>query len=96
MLELIVWAQRPMVRVEIGMFTGYADYHEQLVPRLGPRGLLAVDNTVWSARVLDEDDTSADTVALRRFNDHVAADARTTNATVPIGDGTTLIARDSS
>ena len=76
--------------------TGYVDYYEELVPRLSPHGLIAVDNTMWSARVLDDSDTGADTVALRRFNDHVAADPRTTNVTVPIGDGITLIARDSS
>ena len=71
--------------------TGYLDYYEQLVPRLSPHGLIAVDNTIWSARVIDEDDYSPDTIALRHFNNHVAADARTTNVTVPIGDGITLI-----
>lgn len=71
--------------------TGYHDYYEALVPRLSARGLIAVDNTIWSARVIDDSDDGADTVALRHFNDHVAADPRTTNVTVPIGDGITLI-----
>lgn len=70
---------------------GYIDYYEELVPRLSAHGLLAVDNTMWSARVLDDADTTTDTVAIRAFNDHVAADDRTTNVTVPIGDGITLI-----
>ncbi len=73
--------------------TGYVDYYEELVPRLSASGLIAVDNTIWSARVIDEDDHSPDTIALRHFNNHVAADQRTTNVTVPIGDGITLIGR---
>ena len=70
---------------------GYVDYYEELVPRLSASGLIAVDNTIWDGRVLDESDTTTDTVAIRRFNDHVSADNRTTNVTVPIGDGVTLI-----
>lgn len=71
--------------------TGYIDYYEELVPRLGPRGVIAVDNTLWSGAVIDDDDDSADTVALRAFNDHVADDPRTVVALTPIGDGLTLI-----
>ena len=71
--------------------SGYTDYYEELVPRLSDHGLLAFDNTMWSAAVIDPDDTSEDTIALRHFNDHVAADERTVNVTVPIGDGITLV-----
>ncbi len=72
---------------------GYVGYYEALVPRLGPGGLIAVDNTLWSGQVLDEADTSDDTVALRAFNDHVAADPRTIVALTPVGDGVTFIRR---
>jgi caffeoyl-CoA O-methyltransferase len=71
--------------------TGYLDYYEALVPRLSPKGLIAVDNTLWSGRVLLDDATDDDTVALRAFNDHVVADDRTLVALTPIGDGVTLI-----
>jgi len=70
---------------------GYLGYYAELVPRLSPHGLIAVDNTMWGGAVIDETDQAGDTVALRAFNDHVAADPRTTNVTVPIGDGITLI-----
>ena len=73
--------------------TGYIDYYEQLLGRLSPTGLILVDNTMWSARVIDESDKTDDTVALRAFNDHVAADTRTTSVTIPIGDGVTMISR---
>jgi caffeoyl-CoA O-methyltransferase len=55
------------------------------------QGLIAVDNTMWSGAVIDQADQASDTIALRAFNDHVAADPRSTNVTVPIGDGVTLI-----
>jgi caffeoyl-CoA O-methyltransferase len=71
--------------------TGYVDYYEELLARLAPNGIMCVDNTLWSGRVVDADDTDDDTVALRRFNGHVAADARTRQVIVPIGDGLTLI-----
>lgn len=69
----------------------YVDYYEEIVGRLSPNGLIAVDNTMWGGAVVDSTDTSENTVAIRDFNDHVAGDSRTTNVTVPIGDGVTLI-----
>lgn len=72
---------------------GYHGYYEELVPRLSERGLIAIDNTLWSGTVVDDVDTSADTVALRAFNAHVAADPRTEVVLVTVGDGLTLIRR---
>ena len=71
--------------------TGYLDYYESLVPRLSTKGMIAVDNTLWSGKVLDDEVDDADTVALREFNDRVVADDRTLVAMTPIGDGLTLI-----
>ncbi len=71
--------------------TGYVDYYEELLPRMADRGLIAVDNTLWSGAVIDPSDTSENTEAIRRFNDHVAADPRTDVVIVPVGDGLTLI-----
>lgn len=70
----------------------YLDYYEQVLPMLSVGGLIAADNVLWSGRVI-EDDESADTVALRRFNDHVAADKRVECVMVPIRDGVMLIRR---
>lgn len=70
---------------------GYIDYYEELLGRLSPHGVIAVDNTLWSGAVVDPTDESADTVAIRAFNDHVAADPRTVVALTTIGDGVTLI-----
>lgn len=70
---------------------GYVDYYEAVLARLAPDGLICVDNTLWSGAVVDGSDTTDNTVALRRFNDHVAADARTRQVMVSIGDGVTMI-----
>ena len=72
---------------------GYINYYEMLLPRLSERGVIGFDNTMWGGQVLDDNDDTADTVAIRAFNDHVAADDRTRNVTVPIGDGVTLVSR---
>ena len=72
---------------------GYLDYYEELLDRLAPHGLMCVDNTLWSGAVVDLDVHDANTEAIRHFNDHVAADVRTRQVIVPIGDGLTLIRR---
>lgn len=69
----------------------YSAYWDALVPRVRPGGLLAVDNVLWSGRVLDppgERDSS--TAAIIAFNDMVAADDRVEPVMLPIGDGLTL------
>ena len=38
---------------------GYDAYYEAVLPRLSARGLIAIDNTLWSGRVLDPQDESS-------------------------------------
>jgi caffeoyl-CoA O-methyltransferase len=73
--------------------SGYRDYYEAVLPKLAPRGIIAADNTLWSGRVLDPDDTTADTVALREFNDFVVTDPRVVVVQTTVRDGVTLIRR---
>jgi|TARA_B100000315_G_scaffold34159_2_gene28876 caffeoyl-CoA O-methyltransferase len=72
---------------------GYLAYYEEMVPRLSPHGLIAVDNVLWSGRVLDAGADDADTVALKEFNDHVMSDDRVTSVLLSVGDGINLIRR---
>jgi caffeoyl-CoA O-methyltransferase len=69
---------------------GYVDYWEQLVPRTRAGGLLLVDNVLWSGRVADPAVDDENTEAIRRFNDHAAADDRVELVMLPIADGLTL------
>lgn len=70
--------------------SGYVDYYEAIVPRLRPGGLLVADNVLWSGRVVDPSATDENTEAIRRFNDHVAADDRCDTVMLAVGDGITL------
>jgi caffeoyl-CoA O-methyltransferase len=73
--------------------TNYRNYYEAVLPKLADRGLIAVDNTMWGGQVLDESDTSADTAAIRAFNDHVVRDERVVCVQLTVRDGVTLIRR---
>lgn len=69
---------------------GYPAYYERSLRLLRPGGLIAVDNTLWDGAVADPQDQSADTVAIRAFNDSLHEDERVDLSLVPIGDGLTL------
>jgi caffeoyl-CoA O-methyltransferase len=72
--------------------TSYLAYYEAVLPRLSARGLIVVDNTLWSGRVLDPDD-SPETRAIVAFNRHVRDDRRVVAVQLTIRDGITLIRR---
>ena len=75
--------------------TGYLAYYEAVLPKLSARGLIVVDNVLWSGRVAEpaSPEASESTSALRRFNDHVAADDRVVSVMLSVRDGITLIRR---
>jgi caffeoyl-CoA O-methyltransferase len=74
---------------------GYLDYYEAVLPKLSADGLIVVDNVLWSGRVAapPSDDDEQSTVALRAFNDQVAADERVVNVTLTVRDGVMLVRR---
>ena len=71
--------------------TGYPDYYEELVPRLTPNGLLAIDNVLLSGRVLEppEDDDGAR--AMAALNDRIPHDERVDSVMLGLADGVTLV-----
>jgi len=71
----------------------YGNYYEALVPRLNPTGLMAIDNTLWSGRVIDDEDDSPPTRAIRELNDRIAADERVVAVQLTVRDGVTLVRR---
>jgi caffeoyl-CoA O-methyltransferase len=70
---------------------GYRTYYEELLARLRPGGVILVDNTLWSGRVLQPDADDADTRAVIAFNDDVVRDDRVEVSLLPVADGLTLI-----
>jgi caffeoyl-CoA O-methyltransferase len=71
--------------------TNYTNYYEACLPLLSPRGLIAVDNVLWSGGVLNPD--TDDAKAIVAFNAHVRADDRVTCVMLTVRDGITLIRR---
>jgi caffeoyl-CoA O-methyltransferase len=69
----------------------YQGYYEEILRRLRPGGLIAVDNVLWSGQVLRAEDQSPNTVAIRKLNDHVAADRRVQSVMLGLSDGVTLV-----
>ncbi len=71
---------------------GYAAYFDELVPRLRPGGLIVVDNVLWGGSVArpPAPDDAPDVVAIRAFNDKVAADERVESVMLSVADGLTL------
>jgi len=59
---------------------------------LRPGGLYICDNVLWSGRVVEADDRSVSTVAIRRHNDLVYADPSFDTCLIPTRDGV-LVAR---
>jgi predicted O-methyltransferase YrrM len=71
----------------------YVNYYEALLPRLADGGLMALDNTLWSGRVLDESDDSESTRAIKAINERIASDERVTSVMLTVRDGVTLVRR---
>ncbi len=68
----------------------YTHYYERALVLLRPRGLIAVDNVLWSGKVADKSVKDADTRAIRAFNDKLKSDDRVWLSMLPIRDGLTL------
>jgi predicted O-methyltransferase YrrM len=75
--------------------TGYARYYERVLQLLRGGGLLLVDNTLWSGKVVNPENRDADTVAIREFNAMVHRDERVLVSLLPVADGLTLVLKRS-
>jgi len=71
--------------------TEYLQCFEGVLPKLSDHGVIAADNTLWNGEVLYEKSTDRDVLALRTFNEAVAADPRVECVLLTIRDGITLI-----
>lgn len=75
---------------------GYRGYFEELIVRMRPGGVIAVDNVFQDGRVVASRrpqaaaDGHTDTAAIHEFNQALAADERITVVMLPIADGLTL------
>jgi caffeoyl-CoA O-methyltransferase len=63
-------------------------YYEKILPMIRPGGLIVVDNTLWSGRVLKPESDSDKAVV--EFNRQVAADPRVEKVLLTVRDGMML------
>lgn len=65
-------------------------YYEKALALVRAGGVIAIDNVLWSGKVIDPGEKDADTEAIRALNAALTYDERVTLSLVPIGDGLTL------
>ena len=70
----------------------YIETYEMAMTILRKGGYILADNTLWDGHVIDPAyDRDHQTIGIRDFNDHVAADDRVEKVILPIRDGLSLI-----
>ncbi len=69
----------------------YPIYYEEILARLRTGGLILVDNVLWLGLVADPAANDEQVMAIRAFNDQVAADPRVDCVMLPVADGLTLL-----
>ncbi len=71
----------------------YWEYFELVLPLMPHGGMILADNTLWDGKVLIETPQSKDhqTIAIKEFNDRIAADDRVEKVILPLRDGLTII-----
>src|SRR5689334_19949152 len=63
----------------------YPNYYERCLALLRHGGVIAVDNVLWEGSVLDPNDRTADTEAIRAFNRRLHTDDRVAISMLTIG-----------
>ena len=70
----------------------YLNYYKMLIPHLSDRGIMLVDNVLWSGKVIEEvKHNDKDTKAILEFNSFVQNDNRVKNMILPFRDGIMMI-----
>ena len=70
----------------------YSNYYEAILPMIRSGGLIAVDNVLWSGRVLDPQDKSDK--AIHQFNERVINDERVESVLLTVRDGLNCIIKN--
>lgn len=67
----------------------YDAYYERCLTLLRRGGLILIDNVLWGGSVVDRDDRTTDTKAIRALNAKLATDERVDLTLFAVGDGMT-------
>ena len=70
----------------------YSNYYDAIFPLIRPGGLMAIDNVLWSGRVLDPKDNSDK--AIHELNEKVVRDNRVESVILTVRDGLNCIIKN--
>ena len=70
----------------------YSNYYEAILPLIRSGGLMAIDNVLWSGRVLDPQDKSDK--AIHQLNERVIQDERVESVLLTVRDGLNCIVKN--
>ncbi len=65
----------------------YPQYLKMLIPKMSSGSLLIADNVLWYGKVLDENATDPETIAIREYNRLVSQHPRLEGLILPVRDG---------
>ena len=69
----------------------YLNYYRRALDLLAPRGVILIDNVLWSGEVLTQPPPDASTAAIQELNRTVSTDPRVTAVLVTIRDGVLVV-----
>jgi len=73
---------------------GYPASLPVIEAKLRPGGVLIVDNMLWSGRIFDKRDTTADTEGVRELTRMLTSRPQWTTSVLPIRDGVVIAVRN--
>lgn len=73
----------------------YDNYYERALKLVRTGGLIVFDNMLWYGKVADASVNDPDTVALRALSKKLQSDSRVFISLLPVGDGVTLVIKQS-
>lgn len=74
--------------------SGYDTYFDLALERLAPKGLIILDNMLWSGKILSKD-VDHDTQCLQLLAQKISRDERLYHSLLPVRDGLMLVGRKS-
>lgn len=71
--------------------TNYLNYYEYALQLISPHGVIAIDNVLWSGKVINPNENGPQTREIRLLNELIKDDTRVVTSLIPIDDGLFLI-----
>jgi caffeoyl-CoA O-methyltransferase len=69
----------------------YIKYYELCLQLIRPGGVIAIDNMLWSGRLVDPEPDDRASITIRALNEKIRDDRRVDSSLLPIGDGLALV-----